>query len=172
GFFYPRIAGTSRKSSREVSPHRFFWRVYLTGKYTADCCPEYLKPENFENLKNGLADRVSCHTDSVKGFLEKHDGQISRFVLLDHMDWLSDKFFNELEFEWQAIFDKSTPKSRVIWRSGGMETNFINDVKVTKNGTLQPINDSLSYRKDLAAELHQKDRVHTYASFYIADLHA
>ncbi|MDB4671402.1 BtaA family protein [Pirellulaceae bacterium] len=150
----------------------YFWRVYLTGKYTADCCPEYLKPENFENLKNGLADRVSCHTDSVKGFLEKHDGQISRFVLLDHMDWLSDKFFNELEFEWQAIFDKSTPKSRVIWRSGGMETNFINDVKVTKNGTLQPINDSLSYRKDLAAELHQKDRVHTYASFYIADLHA
>lgn len=150
----------------------YFWRVYLTGCYTPECSPEYLKPENFEKLKNGLVDRVSCHTDSVQGFLEKHDGQISRFVLLDHMDWLSDKFFPLLETEWQAIIDKSTPKSRIIWRSGGIETDFIDQVRVTKNGSEQKVNDSLTYFPDLAAELHQKDRVHTYASFYIADLSA
>lgn len=150
----------------------YFWRVYLTGSYTPECCPEYLKPENFELLKQGLADRVTCHTDSVQGFLEKHDGQISRFVLLDHMDWLSDKFFPLLESEWQAIFDKSTPKSRVIWRSGGVETDFIEQVKVLRNGTEMKINDALTYHPELAAELHQKDRVHTYASFYIADLSA
>jgi S-adenosylmethionine-diacylglycerol 3-amino-3-carboxypropyl transferase len=28
----------------------------------------------------------------------------------------------------------------------------------------------LEYDRDLAAELHAKDRVHTYGSFYIADL--
>lgn len=150
----------------------YFWRVYLTGSYTPECCPEYVKPENFEKLKGGLAERVSCHTDSVQGFLEKHDGRISRYVLLDHMDWLSDKFFPLLESEWQAIVDKSTPKSKVIWRSGGIETDFINQVKITKDGTEQNITDSLTYYPEMAAELHQKDRVHTYASFYIADLSA
>ena len=115
---------------------------------------------------------MTCHTDSVQGFLEKHDGQISRYVLLDHMDWLSDKFFPLLESEWQAIVDKAAPNTRVIWRSGGLETDFINRVMITKNGSEQKINDSLTYHPELASELHVKDRVHTYASFYIADLSA
>ncbi|MEC9094234.1 MAG: BtaA family protein [Planctomycetota bacterium] len=148
----------------------YFWRVYLTGCYTQDCSPEYLKPDNFETLKAGLADRITCHTDSVQGFLEKHDGRISRFVLLDHMDWLSDKFFPLLETEWQAILDKSAKTSRVIWRSGGLQTDFIDQVSVIKNGSEQKINESLTYYPELADELHVKDRVHTYASFYIADL--
>ena len=41
----------------------YFWRVYMTGRYTPDCCPEYLKPENFQRLKDGLADRIDVHTD-------------------------------------------------------------------------------------------------------------
>lgn len=148
----------------------YFWHVYLTGYYTPECSPEYVKAENFEALRNGLADRVTCHTDSVQGFLEKHDGQISRYVLLDHMDWLSDKFFPLLESEWQAIFDKAAPNSRVLWRSGGLETDFIEQVTVNRNGQEQKINESLEYNPELAAELHVKDRVHTYASFYIADM--
>ncbi len=87
----------------------YFWRVYMNGEYSRDCCPEYLKAENFSTLKNGLVDRVSTHTDSVQGFLEKHDGTISRFILLDHMDWLSDQFFPLLESEWQAIVDRAAP---------------------------------------------------------------
>ena len=150
----------------------YFWRVYLTGCYTPECGPEYVKAENFEKLKGGLADRISCHTDSVQGFLEKHDGQISRYVLLDHMDWLSDKFFPLLESEWQAIVEKAAPRSRIIWRSGGIETDFIEHVTIQKDGEEQKINESLTYHPELAAELHQKDRVHTYASFYIADLSA
>ena len=67
----------------------YFWRVYMTGQYAPHCCPEYLKPENFERLKAGLVDRIEVHTDSVQGFLEKNDVAISRFVLLDHMDWLA-----------------------------------------------------------------------------------
>ena len=29
----------------------YFWRLYATGCYTPDCCPEYLERENFEALK-------------------------------------------------------------------------------------------------------------------------
>lgn len=150
----------------------YFWRVYMTGSYTRECCPEYLKVENFQRLKDGLADRVSVHTDSVQAFLEKHDGRISRFVLLDHMDWLSDKFFPLLELEWQAIIDRAAPGTRVIWRSGGLRTDFLDDVEVEAAGRLTRLPELLTYHHELAEELHEKDRVHTYGSFYIADVAA
>ena len=47
--------------------------------------------------KGGLVERISTHTNSVQGFLDRHEGQISRYVLLDHMDWLSSKLFPLLE---------------------------------------------------------------------------
>lgn len=150
----------------------YFWRVYMTGQYTRECCPEYLKEENFDKLRDGLADCVSAHTDSVQGFLEKYQGQISRFVLLDHMDWLSDRFFPLLEAEWQAIVNRASPTARVIWRSGGLRTDFIERVQVLVGGQMRPVTDLLSFNEQLAAELHEQDRVHTYGSFYIADLAA
>ncbi len=150
----------------------YFWRVYMTGSYTRECCPEYLRPENFELLKKGLADRVHVHTDSVQGFLEKHDEPVTRFVLLDHMDWLSDRFFPLLESEWQAIADSASDSARIIWRSGGLRTDYINKVQVEVDGAMRNISEMLTYHKDLASELHVKDRVHTYGSFYIADFAA
>lgn len=150
----------------------YFWRVYLSGSYTPDCCPEYLKPDNFARLQGGLAERVSAHTDSVQGFLEKHQGQISRYVLLDHMDWLSDKFFPLLELEWQAIIDRAAPGTRLIWRSGGLRTDFLDGVQVRAGGQIRRLPELLKYHRELAEELHAKDRVHTYGSFYIADLAA
>lgn len=148
----------------------YFWRVYMKGEYSRSCCPEYLKEDNFERLKDGLADRVSTHTDSVQGFLDKHNGQISKFVLLDHMDWLSDKFFPLLELEWQAILKRAATGTRIIWRSGGLKTDFIDRVNVTTHGQAKMLPELLTLHPKFAAELHEKDRVHTYGSFYIADL--
>lgn len=148
----------------------YFWRVYTTGSYSRECCPEYLKPDNFQRLKDGLIDCISVHTDTLQGFLENHDGPISRFVLLDHMDWLSDKFFPALEAEWQAIVEQATPDARLIWRSGGLRTDYLDRVRVMIDGQIREVNDLLTHHMDLAEELHKKCRVHTYGSFYIADL--
>ena len=148
----------------------YFWRLYMTGSYTPDCCPEYLVPANFARLKAGLVDRVVTHTDSVQGFLERHDGRVSRFVLLDHMDWLSDRFFPLLEAEWQAIVDRATPGARLIWRSGGFNTDFVDEVRVRIGGREVGTGEILEYDRDLAARLHPLDRVHTYGSFSIARL--
>jgi S-adenosylmethionine-diacylglycerol 3-amino-3-carboxypropyl transferase len=148
----------------------YFWRLYMNGAYSRKCCPTYLEKENFERLKAGLVEKVSTHTDSVQGFLEKHDGTISKFILLDHMDWLSDHFFPLLESEWQAIMDRAAPQSRLIWRSGGFNTDFIDQVHVKVDGKSVKVNDLLKYQTSLAAELHPQDRVHTYGSFFIAHL--
>jgi len=148
----------------------YFWRVYITGSYTPTCCPEYLKQQNFEKLRESGLDRLTISTDSVEGFLRKHNGQISRFVLLDHMDWLSDHYFPLLESEWQAILSRAAPNTRILWRSGGLRTDFINDVTVRHNGQSVLLPELLTFNTDLAQRLHQLDRVHTYGSFYIADL--
>lgn len=148
----------------------YFWRLYMNGCYTRSCCPTYLEEANFTRLKEGLVDRVTTHTDSVQGFLEKHPGKISKFILLDHMDWLSDHFFPLLESEWQAIVDKAAPHSRLIWRSGGFNTDFIDSVHVKIAGQTTKVNDLLDYNTQLAQELHPQDRVHTYGSFFIAQM--
>jgi S-adenosylmethionine-diacylglycerol 3-amino-3-carboxypropyl transferase len=148
----------------------YFWRVYMKGEYSRSCCPEYLKADQFQRLKSGLVDRVSTHTNSVQGFLDRHDGQVSRYVLLDHMDWLSDKFFPLLELEWQSILKRADRSTRIIWRSGGLKTDFLERVNVSTNGHFRKLPELLRFHPELAADLHEKDRVHTYGSFYIADL--
>lgn len=150
----------------------YFWRVYLNGSYTRDCCPEYVKEDNFQKLKSGMIEKVSTHTDSVQAFLERHDGNITRYVLLDHMDWLADKLFPILELEWQSIIDRAGPDTRILWRSGGLRTEFLDRVQVQVDGRLRRLPELLKLNPNLAAELHEKDRVHTYGSFYIADLAA
>jgi S-adenosylmethionine-diacylglycerol 3-amino-3-carboxypropyl transferase len=150
--------------------NNYHWRVYLFGSYASECCPEYLKPDNFELLKRGLVDRVSIHTATVSQFLAGSGVPISKFVLLDHLDWLADSNNPELVQEWQAIVDRSAPGARVIWRSGGLETDFVNRVQVRCSGRVTPMRDLLLYERELAEQLHQRDRVQTYGSFFIAQI--
>ncbi len=148
----------------------YFWRVYLKGEYDYDCCPEYLKEENFHRLKNGLVDRVSTRTSSILDFLYQHPGKISRFVLLDHMDRLTTIHHSLLEEQWQALIEKAAPETRILWRSGGLMVDYIDPIPVEINGQSLKLGEVLTYRQDLAEKLHSRDRVHTYGSFYIADL--
>lgn len=149
----------------------YFWRVYLSGEYTPECCPDYLKAENFAALKSSVGGRVTTHTASVLSFLQQHPGEITRLVLLDHMDWLTkDPARKVLTQEWQAILDKAAPHARVLWRSAGLKGDFVNPLQVTVGGRTRSLGDVLEYDRRLADELHAKDRVHTYGSFCIADL--
>jgi S-adenosylmethionine-diacylglycerol 3-amino-3-carboxypropyl transferase len=150
----------------------YFWRVYMTGRYTHECCPDYLKPENFQKLRDGLADRVQTHTDSVEGFLAKDPRPISRFVLLDHMDWLSTQRLPLLAREWQWIVRRAAPGARILWRSGGLRTEFVDRTQILVDGRPRTVGELLTYDFPLAEQLHPQCRVHTYGSFHIADLAA
>jgi S-adenosylmethionine-diacylglycerol 3-amino-3-carboxypropyl transferase len=86
------------------------------------------------------------------------------------MDWLSHRYFHLLESEWQAILQRASSDARLIWRSGGLRTDFLDRVMLTVRGARTPLNDLLFLHSDLACRLHALDRVHTYGSFYIADL--
>ncbi len=147
----------------------YFWRVYLTGQYTSTCCPEYLAEHNFEALRE-VAHRVSTHNSTVTGFLSSHDDQISRFVLLDHMDWLAANHRDALIDEWQQIVNRATPDARVLWRTAGLKCDFVDMLSVRVGEKRREMGELLRYRIELADSLHQRDRVNTYGRFYIADL--
>jgi S-adenosylmethionine-diacylglycerol 3-amino-3-carboxypropyl transferase len=148
----------------------YFWWLYFNGAYSKHRCPEYLKEENFRRLKGGLVDSIEFHTGTINKFLTQNKEKVSKFVLLDHMDWLYTHDTKILSEEWQGFVNRAAPESRIIWRSAGLSVNFVNPIRVEHKGRERKVADLLDYKLDLAYQLHKKDRVHTYGSFYIADL--
>jgi S-adenosylmethionine-diacylglycerol 3-amino-3-carboxypropyl transferase len=148
----------------------YFWSVYIHGAYSPGCCPEYLKRENFGALKAGLADRIVPHTSTLTEFLRQSDERISRFVLLDHMDWMSSYYPTALAEEWDEILSHATPDARFIFRSAHANPGYLDLIAVGPERA--PLRERLVYHHDLAELLQRQDRVHTYAGFHIADLAA
>lgn len=146
----------------------YFWRVYLTGQYSRGCCPEYLRAENFARLKAGLVDRIRLYTGSVTTFLHRAEHDFSRFVLLDHMDWMSSVQPCALAEEWDAIFARARRDARVIFRSAHAWPSYLDHVRVG-DGNARAV-ERLRFHPELAAALAPRDRVHTYAGFHIADV--
>ncbi|MFO0878029.1 MAG: BtaA family protein [Gemmataceae bacterium] len=147
----------------------YFWRVYIQGHYTPECCPEYLKRENFDRLRS-LMPKLEIHTSTLTDFLRQAQPGITRFVLLDHMDWMSCVHPSVLVEEWNAILSSAAPGARAIFRSAGLKVNFLDHLQVQHRGRNVELGTLLRYNPELAADLHQRDRVHTYGSFHIADL--
>ena len=148
----------------------YFWALYLRGSYTRACCPEYLKKENFLALKSGLSDRIRVYTTTVTDFLRQTEQRISRFVLLDHMDWMSSYHPQALVEEWNQILARATEGARVVFRSAHARPVYLERVKVEARNRVQPLVDVLDFQPELAGELARQDRVHTYAGFHIADI--
>jgi S-adenosylmethionine-diacylglycerol 3-amino-3-carboxypropyl transferase len=148
----------------------YFWRLYINGAYSESCCPEYLKRDNFLALKNGLVDRIHPHTTTVTQFLRQSPQPISRFVLLDHMDWMSSLYPAALAEEWCAIVERAAPGSRVIFRSAHADPAYLKTLRVPLAGGERLLPEILRFHPQLASDLTQQDRVHTYAGFHIADL--
>jgi len=150
----------------------YFYRVYLTGEYSQDSCPDYLTKEGFTTLKNGAVDNISIHTTTITEFLKEHKTKdISRFVLLDHMDWMASSP-KSLSEEWSQMVSHATDKTRFLWRSASKEATFVGETMVQLPNGIEsvPLNNILKYDQQTANRLHELDRVHTYASFFIADL--
>jgi S-adenosylmethionine-diacylglycerol 3-amino-3-carboxypropyl transferase len=148
----------------------YFWSVYLQGRYTEHCCPEYLKRDNFDSLKAGLVDRIEWHTSTVTEFLQANEQPISRFVLLDHMDWMSSYYPEALAEEWEYILRRATQDARVIFRSAHAAPRYLEALELGAGGGR--LKDRLVFHDDLANDLQRLDRVHTYAGFHVADLRA
>ena len=146
----------------------YFWRAYALGEYGEDCRPRYLEPENIAALRDGLLDRLELHTCSVTQYLQRPDcPSLTRAVLLDHMDWMSSYYPELLQEEWNALHDRLAPGARVLFRSAHTDPPYLDSVRVGPQR--MPLREWLAFDPESAARLGAGDRVHTYASFHVAE---
>lgn len=155
------LAGFIRQSLRHVFTDlplcdNYFWRVYLTGSYARNCCPNYLLEKHFETLYQSI-DRVNTHTSTLLSFLKQNPGTYSHFVLLDHQDWMAYSQSKLLAKEWKQILKNATSGSRILFRSAGSSLSFL------PNFVFQEV----EFQPDLTKKVHQKDRVGTYESTHL-----
>jgi S-adenosylmethionine-diacylglycerol 3-amino-3-carboxypropyl transferase len=153
-----------RRVFAELPIHdNYFWRVYLTGRYSHNCCPRYLKRE-YQPQARANAARVQLHLKSYSDFLHDACDQgragFSHFVLLDHQDWLAKHAPAELNREWRLILASSAVGAKVLMRSAALEIDFLPDF----------VRDRLQIDHDKSGHWHQLDRVGTYGSTLLATI--
>ena len=129
----------------------YFWRYYITGSFSENCAPEYLKQENFELLKKAV-DAINIKTTTISQVL-KADCDFSVCVLLDHQDWMYDYAKSELEEEWELLL-RLPENTRYLLRSAGKNRSFLPKKALNE----------LSWKDEPTSTLHKKDRVGTYGS--------
>ncbi len=137
----------------------YFWRAYLTGHYTEECCPNYLKEEH-QPLLRAFAGRITTHSSTVANFLREHPAAYSHYVLLDHQDWLAAHKPEALEEEWRLILENSRPGTRILMRSASPRIDFIPPFAMARLRLDQPLADAM----------HRQDRVGTYGCTLLADV--
>lgn len=137
----------------------YFWRVYVTGSYTRECCPNYLREENLSLLASRI-DRVRPHTTTVANFLRQHPGIYTHYVLLDHQDWLAWHDPAALNEEWALILANSRPGTKILMRSAGVDLSFVPAGARSR----------LRFHEARATALHATDRVGTYGSTHFAEV--
>jgi S-adenosylmethionine-diacylglycerol 3-amino-3-carboxypropyl transferase len=134
----------------------YFWQLYFNGQYSKHCCPNYLKAENFEFLKE-VTPTIKTHTNTLSGFLTQNPSKYSHFVLLDHQDWLAANNQEALHEEWHNILNNSQSGTRILLRSAAYQVNFFPDFVL----------DQVEFEQEKTARLHKQDRVGTYGSVYL-----
>jgi len=139
-----------------IAGDNYFYYGYMYGEYSETCCPRYLKRENFPRLR-ALIDRVVIRTGTLQEVAASFpDGHFSRYILLDHMDWMPMSMVLD---EWSVFARKARSDCRVLWRSFS-STQHIAPLKYL---TYHPANVAASLRM-------YPDRVAMYNSTHLATI--
>lgn len=159
------LFGYIRQCLRQVFTRRpmadnYFWKLYFFGHYEPNCCPNYLRPEYFDTLRE-RSQRIDAYTGSLTDFLRKNPGLYTHFVLLDHQDWLAARRRRpELAEEWRLILDNAAPGAKVLFRTASFEVNFLPDF----------VRERVRFDPEAAAWSQANDRVGTYAGTWIGTI--
>ncbi|KAK3847834.1 MAG: hypothetical protein J3R72DRAFT_361907 [Linnemannia gamsii] len=97
---------------------QYFYNLVVNRKYTRESCPSYLSEEGFQSLKaNKSTDAMLLHTRSIIDVLRSlQDGELTKAVLMDHMDWFDPK---DAEEEIKEVSRAIRSGGMVLWRSAG-----------------------------------------------------
>ena len=135
-----------------ISTDNYFFYGTLTGQFSRQNCPAYLKRHNYAILRRNVH-KVQLETTTVTRYLREHPTMFTKFILLDHMDWFEKDF--ELFEEFHYIRKRSLPGSEGIFRSGSARPWIVDALQTRGYVRLH----------DLSFE-SKNDRLGTYPGFY------
>ena len=148
----------------------YFWRGVLEGRYTRECCPEFLKEREFERLKDGLVDRLRTHSCTLTDFLRGCEVPLDKLSLLDHMDWMSGHDPSSLAQEWSAILAHCRDGARIVFRSAAREVRYLEPLRVELDGREIGLAEALVCYPERSRELYARERTGIYGSFHVVSL--
>lgn len=134
----------------------YFWRLYLEGHFSHDCCPDYMKAENFNLLQSNI-NKLHISTGGISGFLNKTNHQFTHTVLLDYMDWLVGNDETHLKDNWEKLLLSSLPESKILFRTAYPNADFMPEFVSSKMRLKQVDPEWVA----------QKDKVGTYSGTYL-----
>jgi len=156
GFLQDRM----RRVFTELPVHsNYFWRVYVKGSYSRECAPEYLREENFEKLRAGMA-HLHVTTSTISDYLRANPKPFTHFILLDHQDWLANNNPEALREEWELILDNAGDGAQILMRSAGPEVDFLPEFAMQ----------ALQFHPERTSPLNDRIRVGTYWSLHLGTI--
>jgi betaine lipid synthase len=107
-----------------LAKDNYFYLNILTGCYSKDCCPSYLKEDNFHKLKNGLLDNLVISTDYFMNELCKR--KYDKVILMDHADWQDENSTMQLA---KSLYEQMNVGGKIILRSAGLKPLYVEQLE-------------------------------------------
>ncbi|KAI9206168.1 uncharacterized protein BJ171DRAFT_499010 [Polychytrium aggregatum] len=140
----------------------YFYYMCLMGRYRQGNTPAYLDEEGFKVLQTDARrlEAIRIHTDTILNVLKREvpDGDLTRVILMDHLDWFSDE---DADAEISAVAQKLKKGGRAYWRSAG-KYPWYNTIFEKRGFRVYPC----QIREEPKMYI---DRVNMYASFWCGE---
>lgn len=137
----------------------YYWGLYLEGSFKINCCPDYLKEENFELLRANI-ERLHISTGGIHHFLNQSKQSFTHLVLLDYMDWLVENNQLQLQKDWEHILYQSKRGTKILFRTAYPNANFLPDF----------VPENINLRQVDMDWIQQHDRVGTYTRTWLGEV--
>jgi betaine lipid synthase len=125
----------------------YFYYNIFTGHFEKDCCPDYLKPENYEFIKQRV-NRIKLVNNT---FLDELNQNLyTKVILMDHIDWMDESYATELK---EALIQHTSSNARIQWRSAAQDpfyksiflgndnfTELVHIIRTKQNPLLDQVN--------------------------------
>ena len=142
----------------------------MTGNYSKDCLPYFLRKENFDKIRKNLH-KVEILQSSVEEYLDQIDFKINKFNLSDIFEYMSAENYSKLM---EKIYDNAEDNALLTYWNLIVERNSEKldykktDSEITVTGKEKNVNEKKYERmKELDRKLHEKDMTFFYTDFVV-----
>lgn len=151
-----RILSRTEYALTELDPSTNpYVRWILTGAYTKDVLPCYLRPENFEAIRKRL-DRLSWRCCSLEDLLSASDAKYDAFNLSDIFEYMSEESYERL--------------LRLIIRAARRNARLAYWNMLTPRSRPESLANSLRSLEELSKQLFARDQAFFYSAFVVEEV--